>query len=73
VEAAFERGAGFMDTALPGQCCQLILYAPMLSLIVTLNRPEHETDHSPPSSAEVKDAWSYTSTLPIRLHDVVLN
>jgi hypothetical protein len=23
VEAAFERGAGFMDTALPGQCCHL--------------------------------------------------
>jgi hypothetical protein len=24
VEAAFERGAGFMDTALPGQFCQLL-------------------------------------------------
>jgi hypothetical protein len=24
--------------------------------------------HSPPSSAEVKNAWSYTSTPPIRLH-----
>jgi hypothetical protein len=23
-----------------------------------------EADHSPPSSAEVKNAWSYTSTLP---------
>jgi hypothetical protein len=22
----------------------------------------HETDHSPPSNAEVKNAWSYTST-----------
>jgi hypothetical protein len=22
----------------------------------------HEADHSPPSSAEVKNAWSYTST-----------
>jgi hypothetical protein len=27
VEAAFERGAGFMDTALPGQCCQLPTYS----------------------------------------------
>jgi len=27
-------------------------------------RPEHEADHSPPSSAEVKNAWSYTTTLP---------
>jgi len=24
----------------------------------------HEADHSPPSSAEVKIAWSYTSTPP---------
>jgi hypothetical protein len=22
----------------------------------------HEADHSPPSSAELKNAWSYTST-----------
>jgi hypothetical protein len=27
-----------------------------------VNRPGREADHSPPSSAEVKDAWSYTST-----------
>jgi hypothetical protein len=26
--------------------------------------PVCEADHSPPSSAEVKNAWSYTSTLP---------
>jgi hypothetical protein len=32
-----------------------------------------EADHSPPSSAEVKNAWSYTSTPPIRLHDVLLD
>jgi hypothetical protein len=25
-------------------------------------QPRHEADHSPPSSAEVKNAWSYTST-----------
>jgi len=25
------------------------------------------------SNAEVKNAWSYTSTLPIRLHDMVLS
>jgi len=31
-----------------------------------------EADHSPPSSAEFKNAWSYNSTLPIRLHGVVL-
>jgi hypothetical protein len=37
-----------------------------------LNRPGRVADHSPPSSVEVKSAWSYTSTLPIRLHGVVL-
>jgi hypothetical protein len=26
--------------------------------------PGREADHSPPSSAEVKNAWSYTSTSP---------
>jgi len=35
--------------------------------------PDREVDHSPPSSSEVKNAWSYTSTPPIRLHGVVLN
>jgi hypothetical protein len=29
-----------------------------------LKRPWLEADHSPPSSAEVKKAWSYTSTPP---------
>jgi hypothetical protein len=33
----------------------------------------HEADHSPPSTAKVKNIWSYTSTHPIRLHGVVLN
>jgi hypothetical protein len=40
---------------------------------VGVKRPGREADHSRPSSAEVKDAWSYTSTLPIRLHGVVLS
>jgi hypothetical protein len=35
--------------------------------------PGHEADHSPPSSAKVKNVWSYTSTSPIRLHGVVLS
>jgi hypothetical protein len=25
-----------------------------------VKRPEHETDHSSPSSAEIKNAWRYT-------------
>jgi hypothetical protein len=30
----------------------------------SLKRPGCEADHSPPSSAEVKNAWSYTSAFP---------
>jgi len=33
----------------------------------------HEADVSPPSSAEIKQVWSYTSTPPVCLHGVVLN
>jgi hypothetical protein len=32
-----------------------------------------EADHSPPASAEVKNAWSYISNPRIRLHGVVLS
>jgi len=31
-----------------------------------------EAEHSPPSSAEIKNAWSYTSS-PTRLHGAVLS
>jgi hypothetical protein len=33
--------------------------------------PGREAHQSPPSTAEVKNAWSYTPTTPIRLHGVV--
>jgi hypothetical protein len=46
-------------------------YHGALSLRVKL--PERKANHSPPSSAEVKKAWSYTSTPPIRLHGMVLS
>jgi len=42
-------------------------------LSLGVKRPGFEADHSPPYSAEVKNAWSYTSTAPIRLHGVVLS
>jgi hypothetical protein len=32
-----------------------------------------EADNSPPSSSEFNNAWSYTSTSPVRLHGVVLS
>jgi hypothetical protein len=38
----------------------------VLSLSLGVKWPGHEADHSPPFSAEVKNAWSYTSTPPIR-------
>jgi hypothetical protein len=38
-----------------------------------IKRPWHEADHSPESSAEVKNAWSYAATPSTRLHDVVLS
>jgi hypothetical protein len=37
-----------------------------------LKGPGCEADHSPPSSARVKSAWSYTSTPQIRLRGVML-
>jgi hypothetical protein len=36
-------------------------------LSLPVKRPVHETDHSSPSNAEVKNAWSYTSAPTIRL------
>jgi hypothetical protein len=35
--------------------------------------PGHEADHIPPSSAGVKNMWSYISTPPIRLPGLVLS
>jgi hypothetical protein len=43
------------------------------TLSLEAKQPGREADHSPPSSAEVKNAWSYTSTLPISFHGVVLS
>jgi hypothetical protein len=42
-------------------------------LSLGVKRSGREADHSPPSSAEVKNAWSYTSTPSLRLHGVVLS
>jgi hypothetical protein len=42
------------------------------ALFLVVKWPGHEADHSHPSSAEVKNAWSYTSTTPVH-HGMVLN
>jgi hypothetical protein len=41
------------------------------TLFPGIKRPGREFDHSP-FSAEVTNAWSYTSNPPVRLHGVVL-
>jgi hypothetical protein len=43
------------------------------ALSLEVKRPGREADHSPPSSAEAKNAWSYTFTPPVRRHGVVLS
>jgi len=35
-----------------------------------IKRPERDADHSPPSSDEIKNEWSYASTTPTHLHGV---
>jgi hypothetical protein len=40
---------------------------------IRVKRPRCEVDHSPPFSAEVTNAWSYTSTSSICFHGVVLS
>jgi len=43
------------------------------SLSLEVKRLGPEADHSPLSSAEVQNAWRYTSALPMLLNGVVLN
>jgi hypothetical protein len=54
--------------------CRYISFPPTQgALSPGVKLPGHEADHPPPSSGEVKNAWNYTSTLNLRLHDVVLS
>jgi hypothetical protein len=43
------------------------------ALSLEVKRPGREADHSSPSSAEVKNTWSYTSTHQVRLRGMVLS
>jgi len=40
------------------------------SSFLRVERWRREVDHSPPSSAEIKNQWSYASTPPMCFHDV---
>jgi nitrate reductase cytochrome c-type subunit len=41
------------------------------ALSLEVKRPRREADHSPRSSVEMRNAWSYTSAPPVLPHDVV--
>jgi hypothetical protein len=43
------------------------------ALTSEIKRPGRVSDRSPPSRAEVNNAWSYTPMFPIRLQSLVLN
>jgi hypothetical protein len=43
------------------------------ALSLGVKRPENEANHSPPSSAEVKECVELYFHSPIRLHGVVLS
>jgi hypothetical protein len=43
------------------------------ALSLGVKRPGREADHSTPSSAEVRNAFNYTSTPAVRFHGVVLS
>jgi hypothetical protein len=60
-------GKGFLLLVLVSRPAALGLIQPpnqcvLGTLFLKAKRPGREADHSPPSSAEVKNAWSYTST-----------
>jgi len=56
----------------PGSSQPLIQWV-LGTLSLGVKWPRREADHSPPSGAEVKNAWSYTTTPAILLHGVVLS
>jgi len=59
----YRRGLGiflFATASRPG----LTPTDPLIQWVPGIKRPRREADHSLQSSAEVKNAWIYTSTLP---------
>jgi hypothetical protein len=46
---------------------------PLIQWLSWVKQSGNEADHSPPSDAKVKSAWSYTSTPPVRFYGVVLS
>jgi hypothetical protein len=72
----FETRQNARDFSLPqdiltGSGAHLTFYLPgAVAFALGVNRPVREADHSVPSSAEIKNEWSYTPTPPTCLHGV---
>jgi hypothetical protein len=64
-----EREADHSELRMHGAVNKDLLIFKYLKLI-SVKRPEREADHSPSFCAEVKNAWSYTSTVPVSLYGV---
>jgi hypothetical protein len=69
----FDSRQEHRDTYLFATASSLVTNEKRGTLFPEEKRLGREADYSPPSSAEVKNAWRHTSTPPIRLHDVALN
>jgi hypothetical protein len=66
----------FLYTTVSGMALEptqpLIQWVPR-AFLLGVERPWCKADHSSPSNAEVKNAWSYTFTPSIRPHGMVLS
>jgi hypothetical protein len=62
----------FSSTSRTDRSCDPTIQWVQDSLSPRVKRQGREADHSPPTSAEMKKMWIYTSTLPIRLLGLVL-
>ena len=69
---------GFGSQHMQEVVCTPKLYRPAKGLLFNcywvsfpeIKKLEHEADHSNPSSAQVQNEWSYTSTPPVCIHGV---
>ena len=78
-DVATGLGAGRTEVRIPAgvrDFCRTVQIGPRLAHQVPefflggVKRPGRDVDHSPSSSAKVKNEWSCTSVPPIRLHGV---
>jgi len=60
----------FFSPKSPDRLCgpPILLFGGHRSSFLRVKWPGPEVDHSSPSSAEVKNGWSYTSSPPVGIH-----